>query len=213
MDAWRKEDTRGLVVNFLDRYRSRLSVVRIDAIGVGHNFGLHLRDHRFPVELINVGMGCDSKPQLRENNPARRFVNLKAQFYQELADALERNQVEGLTDEATIGQLAGLLYEIDSSGRMKIESKEQARARGVPSPDRAEALMLALAKPPIKYEYHSIRDLPHLHQTSQDIGSRGSFWVPDHDDDDDHRVRTRSAWDAWAPGGLARDLRRGRGGW
>jgi hypothetical protein len=35
--------------------------------------------------------------------------------------------------------LAGLLYEIDSQGRMKIESKESARARGLPSPDRAEA--------------------------------------------------------------------------
>ena len=43
--------------------------------------------------------------------------------------------------------MAGLLYEIDSHGRIKIESKESARARGVPSPDRAEALMLALGKP------------------------------------------------------------------
>ena len=61
-------------------------------------------------------------------------MNLKACFYQALADAFERDQIEGLTDEATIGQLAGLLYELDSHGRMKIESKEQARARGVPRP-------------------------------------------------------------------------------
>jgi hypothetical protein len=90
---------------------------------------------------------CESKPQLGENDPARRFVNLKACFYQALADAFERDQIEGLTDETTIRQLSGLLYELDSQGRMKIESKEQARARGVPSPDRAEALMLALGKP------------------------------------------------------------------
>jgi hypothetical protein len=30
---------------------------------------------------------------------------------------------------------------------MKIESKEKARERGVPSPDRADALMLALGEP------------------------------------------------------------------
>jgi hypothetical protein len=30
---------------------------------------------------------------------------------------------------------------------MKIEPKEKARIRGIPSPDRAEALMLALGKP------------------------------------------------------------------
>src|SRR5207253_8373081 len=52
--------------------------------------------------------------------------------------ALERDQIEGLTDEATIGQLAGILYQFDSQGRIKIESKEKARARGVSSPDRAE---------------------------------------------------------------------------
>jgi hypothetical protein len=39
------------------------------------------------------------------------------------------------------------MYEIDSHGRMKIEPKEKARERGVRSPDRAEALMLALGKP------------------------------------------------------------------
>jgi hypothetical protein len=65
-----------------------------------------------------------------------------------LADALEHDELQGLSDETTIGQLAGILYEIDSHGRLKIEPKERARERGVPSPDRAEALMLALCKPP-----------------------------------------------------------------
>jgi phage terminase large subunit len=147
LGAWRCEDTRGEVVRFLAQYRDRLRSVRVDSIGMGYNFGLHLRDQRFPVELVNVGMACESSPERRENDPAGRFVNLKAQHYQELADALERDEVHGLTDDITIGQLAGLLYEVDSHGRIKIESKESARARGVPSPDRAEALMLALGKP------------------------------------------------------------------
>jgi phage terminase large subunit len=147
MGVWRSGDTRGEVVRFLAPYRERLRSVRVDAIGMGHNFGLHLRDQRFPVELVNVGRVCESRPERRENDPAGRFVNLKAQYYQELADAFERDEIHGLTDDITIGQLAGLLYEIDSHGRIKIESKESARARGVPSPDRAEALMLALGKP------------------------------------------------------------------
>ena len=78
MGAWRGEDTRGQVVNFLDQFRTRLTLVRVDAIGIGHNFGLHLRDCRFPVELVNVGMPCESKPERGENDPARRFVNLRA---------------------------------------------------------------------------------------------------------------------------------------
>jgi hypothetical protein len=156
MGAWRGEDTRGQVVNFLSEFRSRLSTVRVDSIGVGHNFALHLRDHRFPVEAVNVAMACESKPHWRENDPARRFVNLKASMYQAVADAFERDQVEGLMDETTVGQLAGILYEIDSQGRIKIESKEDARKRGVPSPDRADALMLALGELPRLYEYRSM---------------------------------------------------------
>lgn len=207
MGAWRGEDTRGQVVNLLNQFRSRLTIVRVDAIGVGHNFGLHLRDCGFQVDLVNVAMACEAKPHLRENDPARRFVNLKACFYQALADAFEHDQIEGLTDEATIGQLAGLLYELDSQGRVKIESKESARARGVPSPDRAEALMLALCKPPQKYEYYSLRDLPRL-------GSQHRHPFPDDDDDDDFPSggsRSRD-WSSWAPGSLARYLRN-RGTW
>jgi hypothetical protein len=150
---WRGEDTRGQVISFLNQFRSRLSTVRVDAIGMGHNFALHLRDHRFNVELINVGKPCESKPHLGDSDPAQRFVNQKAAFYSGLADALERNEVDGLIDEETIGQLASILYEIDSHGRMKIESKEDARKRGVRSPDRADALMLALSKPYQKLEY------------------------------------------------------------
>ncbi len=201
MGAWRGEDTRGQVVAFLNEFRSRLCLVRVDSIGVGHNFGLHLRDCRFPVELINVGLPCESKPHLRENDPARRFVNLKACFYQALADAFERDQVDGLTDEETIGQLAGIRRELDSQGRIKIESKERARERGVASPDRAEALMLALGQPPQKFEYIPVPSL----------GSR--FDAPRFDDDDDYRSPRSRRWDGWAAGSLARYFRKHPGAW
>jgi hypothetical protein len=174
MGAWRGEDTRGQVVNFLKQFRSRLALVLVDGIGVGHNFGLHLRDCHFPVELVNVGMPCESEPRWGENDPTRRFVNLRACYYQALADAFERNQVEGLTDETTIGQLAGLLYEFDSQGRIRIEAKEKARERGVPSPDRADALMLALCKPYQKFEFHSIRELEQRRSKSTETASRAN---------------------------------------
>jgi hypothetical protein len=157
---WRGEDTRGHVVRFLEKFRGRLSGVRVDSIGIGHNFELHLRDQGFPVELINVGMACENKPELTDSNPAARFVNLKALYYQTLADLFERNELEGLDDETTMGQLASLIYEIDSQGRIKIESKEKARIRGIASPDRAEALMLALGKPfELGLPNHMLRDL------------------------------------------------------
>jgi hypothetical protein len=199
--AWRGEDTRGQAVSFLNKFRSRLSMVYVDGIGVGHNFGLHLRDFRFPVDLVNVGRSCDSKPNWKENDPARRFVNQRASFYQGLADAFERDQIDGLMDEATIGQLAGILYEMDAQGRTKIESKENARQRGVRSPDRADALMLALSKPPQKFEYFSARNSSAV---------KGAPFGDDDYDPDDYIDNTQRGWRAeFAPGRLSRFFRKG----
>jgi len=199
MGAWRGEDTRGQVVNFLNEFRSRLSIVRVDAIGVGYNFALHLRSCRFPIEMVNVGMPCESKPNWGENDPSKRFVNLKACMYQTVADGFERNQVEGLTDETTIGQLAGLLTEFDLRGRMRIEPKENARKRGVPSPDRAEALMLALGQPPIVFEFYTSRDLGRFAGRSRNLSQadleENPYWgfkeVPYDGEDDYPSVRGR----------------------
>ena len=159
MGAWRAEDTTDDVARFLDPYLKRLTGVRVDADGIGHNFGIYLRKKDFPVELIHVGIPCENKPELRENNLAVRFFNRKAHYYQTLADSFQHDEIDGLIDDATIGQLAGILYEIDPKGRIKIEPKEEALKRGVVSPDRAEALMLALGEAPPAYEFHSIREL------------------------------------------------------
>ena len=109
MGSWRQEDTLDDVARFLDPYRNRLSSVRVDGIGIGHNFGLYLRKKGFPVELINVGRPCESRPGLHEDDPAKRFINDKARYYQRLADDYERDGIDGLVDDVTIGQLAGIL--------------------------------------------------------------------------------------------------------
>jgi len=137
-----------------NQYRSRLARVRVDSIGVGYNFRAPSARLRLHGRVGKCRDAVREQTPIGREDPARRFLNLRACFYQELADAFERDQVEGLLDETTIGQLAGLLYEFDSQGRMKIESKEKARERGVVSPDRADALMLALCKAP----YESLAD-------------------------------------------------------
>ncbi len=51
-------------------------------------------------------------------------------------------------DRKTAAQLSVPRYGSDSSGRITIEKKEAMRKRGVPSPDRAEAILLALYESP-----------------------------------------------------------------
>jgi hypothetical protein len=49
-----------------------------------------------------------------------------------------------------IAQLTAPTYRSNSSGRIQIEAKADMKRRGVSSPDRAEAILLALFEPPTK---------------------------------------------------------------
>jgi hypothetical protein len=136
--SWTKADPRGEVVAALAPFKARLETVNIDSAGIGHFFGKHLEDLGYPVRLVNVG---------RQASRTERYANLKAEFYWGLRQRFEERDIAGLTDERTIAQLAAILHEHDARGRVVIENKEDARKRGVKSPDRAEALMLAFAQP------------------------------------------------------------------
>jgi phage terminase large subunit len=50
-------------------------------------------------------------------------------------------------DNKTIAQLGSPAYKSDSSGRIAIEKKTEMKNRGIGSPDRAEAVLLALYEP------------------------------------------------------------------
>ena len=167
MASWQSPDPRGDVCAFLAEFRDRLEDVNVDSIGIGYNFALHLEDQGFPVMKINVG---------EASREPEKFANAKAEFYWGLRMRFEAGDVTGLDDETAISQLAGIRYRHNPRGQILIESKEESRKRGVKSPDRAEATMLAFAnRTPGIIEYY--RDL------SRRIGS-GAAPANEQDDDD-----------------------------
>jgi hypothetical protein len=56
---------------------------------------------------------------------------------------MQAGAICGLDDLECEAQLSAVNYALDSRGRIHIESKDDAKARGVTSPDRAEALIMA----------------------------------------------------------------------
>jgi phage terminase large subunit len=136
---WSQADPRGEVLAALAPYKEKNITVNVDTIGIGYNFALHIADSGYAVNHINVG----SAPQDKE-----KYANAKAEFYWGLRERFAKGDVVGIEDETTIGQLAGIRYKPTARGQTAIESKEEARKRGVKSPDRAEAVMLAFATPP-----------------------------------------------------------------
>ena len=106
----------------------------VDEIGVGAGVVDRLKELGLPVTGINVG------------RPARQrtlFANLRAEGYWRLRELFSQSQVAIPNDPELAGQLSSLRYSYNSRGQLIIESKDDARARGIPSPDKADAMMLA----------------------------------------------------------------------
>jgi ribosomal protein S27AE len=135
--SWANRDPRGDVVAALLPYKESLKEVNIDSAGIGYYMAQHLKDLGLPVTEINVG---------ERAKDSEKFFNKKAEIYWGFRIRAEAGDVAGLVDERAIAQLVGIRYSHNSRGQVVIESKEDARKRGVKSPDRAEAIILAFAE-------------------------------------------------------------------
>lgn len=134
--AWTEADPWGSVVAALNPYRKELKAVNVDSVGIGDGMAKHLRNEKFPVNFVNVGSAPWNK---------KKFFNLKAEIYWQLRERACNGELAGLTDERAITQLLSIRYSHTPKGLVMIESKKDAAKRGVKSPDRAEAIILAFA--------------------------------------------------------------------
>jgi len=135
LQGWEQPDPRGEVVSALLPYKDRVEI-NVDNVGIGYYLARHLEDLGFQVYDVNVGL---------PSRDSEKYSNLKAEFYWGLRMRLSAGDLCGLDDEMTIAQLAGIRFKSNARGQTVIESKEDAAKRGVKSPDRAEAVMLAFA--------------------------------------------------------------------
>jgi phage terminase large subunit len=137
--AWPDPDPRGDVLSELQPFRDRLVRIKVDSIGQGYYFGRHLEDNGYAERVFDINVG-------EHPNDREKYVNLKAELYWSLRMRAESGDLAGLADDRTLSQLAGIRYKHNARGQVVIESKEDAKLRrGVKSPDRAEAVMLAFA--------------------------------------------------------------------
>jgi hypothetical protein len=127
--------TTGLVVNAIHKYNPQS--VKIDEIGIGAGVldRLHELNHT-QVEGINVG---------NKATDPEHFFNLRSELYDNLRARFEEQTIVIPNDDDLIGQLAAIRVEYTSRGQLKVEPKETMRRRSLPSPDKADALLLAFA--------------------------------------------------------------------
>jgi hypothetical protein len=74
------------------------------------------------------------------------FANAKAEQYWVLREWMRDGFIHGVEDEDTKAQLSDIRYRETPRGRIEIEGKDEARARGSRSPDRAESLVMSFCR-------------------------------------------------------------------
>ena len=106
----------------------------MDEVGIGAGVVDRLREQGYRVHGVNVG---------RPAQDSEHYANQRAEGYWNLRQLVLDGQLEIPADNELVGQLAALRYTFNSLGQLVMESKEDMRRRGVPSPDKADALMMA----------------------------------------------------------------------
>jgi len=155
-------DVAGVVLQHIleaerDRLERRINApvrVKLDTIGLGWGVVSILqrwRDeqrHDSVVIPVNVSERA-GEPAKFANQRAEMWWNARTFFQPRItAGAEPQHDIKAEIDRRTIAQLTGPTYKSDSAGRIKIESKIEMKRRGTSSPDRAEAILLALYEPP-----------------------------------------------------------------
>lgn len=142
--SWKNKDLMeltGLIVGKYNELRpsEKPKIVFADSIGLGAGLVDRMKELGLPVRGINVS----ESPSMRE-----KYINLRAELWFRAKEFFEERSCRIPRDEILFSQLVAPRYSFNSSGRIKVESKDEMKKRGLKSPDRADALILTLAQEP-----------------------------------------------------------------
>ena len=110
--------------------------ILVDVIGLGAGVVDRLAEQNLPVRGINVAEAPSTK---------KNYLNLRAELWFAIKDWLSQRDCRLPQNDELEAELASPLYKYTSSGKIKIESKDEMRKRGIKSPDKADALALTMA--------------------------------------------------------------------
>ena len=141
LERWRNLDLMQLTGAVVAQYeacdhKNRPAEILVVSIGLGAGVVDRLRELKLPCRGINVS-----------ESPAMggTYLNLRAELWHKAKAWLEKRDCKIPNNEDLIGELATVRYTFTSNGKIKIESKDDIRRRGLKSPDMADAFVLTFA--------------------------------------------------------------------
>jgi hypothetical protein len=149
IDEQHNPDTMQTCGKLLDHLqKTGASRAKVDMIGIGRGLVDRAKEQDAPVVGINVSEKPIEKTNfdIEEGMSPAGFINQRAQDYWYLRILFEKGLIDiDEQDEDLAGELVEVRYKRNSAGKIQIESKAEAKARGVASPNRTEAVMIAYA--------------------------------------------------------------------
>jgi hypothetical protein len=148
--------------------RHGATICMVDEGGVGGGVVDRLRQLRIPV----IGVDFGSKPDGFSADGVK-YANKRAEIWGELKDWLVHGSIPNIvTGENVVltDELTAPTYTLTAKEAIQLESKKEMRARGVPSPNVADALACTFAYP--SYEYQRIPGMVEIEKP---------FVAPDYD--------------------------------
>ena len=118
------------------RYNDRPLAIYIDAIGIGAGLADRLKE----LDLPAISVAVSESASLKE-----KFTRLRDELFWLAREWFEGRDVKIPQDEALIQEITGIRYKYLSTGKLKIESKDEMKRRGQRSPDVADSFVLTFA--------------------------------------------------------------------
>jgi len=140
MIAWREKDTMAAVGRFIVEFKKaglEANNIYADASGMGMVMCDALAESGWAVNRVNFGATA------YDNNA---YTNRSAEMWYNMAKKIEDAEIIlPEDDEDLTAQLTCRRTITNSKGKLGVESKDSMRARGIASPDRADALALCVS--------------------------------------------------------------------
>jgi hypothetical protein len=125
----------GLVIKIAKEEGVKPENIFLDETGLGAGVVDRLREENWNVNGVNVASSAEDE---------EHYANLRAELGWKIKEWLKTAQ---LPKDDDFYEMVNIRYKFNSKGQLLLESKEDIKKRGLPSPDVFDALMLTFAKP------------------------------------------------------------------
>lgn len=146
LQSYSKKDTMevvGMLIRIIDNEKPDKVCVDVGGLGAGIVDRLNELGYRDIVVGVNAGAKAFNTD---------KYFNKRTEMWANMKLWLMDEPVKIPDSDTLHADMCGLRYKFDSNSRLRLESKDEAKKRGVRSPDEADCLALTFSLPSSAYE-------------------------------------------------------------